>query len=187
MDQNVFQLWKSIGERLPFAVRRNTWSKESYLIIHDIRIKKYPYGDAAGIFYNNDKPKSQKPEPVSCAGCYQWELVDSSGSKNETYKGNNRKLKVYNKDDCFDFGKYYKSEFSKGHKTIEQVFKDDPSYIKWCLKNVESFCLIPEQLNELNPIETELRIGGKLRKINYERYESLISNKHVDSTIKNTV
>lgn len=182
-NPNIFQIWKSIGERIPFTVRRDTWTQASYLIVHDVHIKNYPYGDATGIFYHNGKPETTQPEPVSCAGCYQWELIEDSESKKETFKGNERKLKVYEKKDYFDFGKYSQSNFGKVRKTIEQVFKEDPSYIKWCLTKVESFCLVPDQLKELNPTEGEQRIGGKLRKINYDRYESLIPNKQEDNTI----
>ncbi len=123
--------------------------------------------------------KSETPEPVSCAGCYQWELVDAPGGKKGTYKGKERKLRVYDKDDYFDFGKYYHPGIREGLKTIAQVFEDDPSYIKWCLKNVAFFCLVPEQLNALNPAEPEQRIGGRLRRINHERYESIIPNNHL--------
>ncbi|MCK9295430.1 MAG: hypothetical protein M0P70_10130 [Desulfobulbaceae bacterium] len=67
-------------------------------------------------------------------------------------------------------------------KTIEEVFKEEPSYIKWCLEKVEHFCLVPEELAQLNPEDSQKRIGGKLRKINHERFESLELNNAVDPT-----
>jgi hypothetical protein len=88
---NVFQIWRESGERVPFAVRRDSWNPESFFIVTSIEIKKFPYGSASGYFvsYRDSKhladscfevdlvevEKNSEFTGLSSAGCYEWVRV----------------------------------------------------------------------------------------------------------------
>ncbi|MCK9295431.1 MAG: hypothetical protein M0P70_10135 [Desulfobulbaceae bacterium] len=103
-NKTIIELWKHNGGQLPFAVRRNTWSDNHYAVIHEVKPGKLPYGHAFGIYFFGGKPKTEAPEQISSAGCYQWELVEGFGFKKGEYKGKKKALRVYRKDEMFDFG-----------------------------------------------------------------------------------
>ena len=80
-SRNVFQIWKDNGEKLPFFVRRFSWSKNSKFLVTKVKInwsyykeKGKLYGKAYG-HYLNDNRKDKSAE-LNCAGSYQWELVE---------------------------------------------------------------------------------------------------------------
>lgn len=76
MTNNVFEIWKHLNEKTPFRVRRENWHPENYLIVEKIKIKKMPYGDAWGTYHY--RSGDVVTEKISCAGCYQWILIDDS-------------------------------------------------------------------------------------------------------------
>jgi hypothetical protein len=88
--RNIMQIWKSIGQECPFAVRRAHWSDRTYAVVDEVIIGKWPYGFAYGHTYVQgvrqaprfaSKMRSSTGAPeISCAGCYQWYLVEMPGS-----------------------------------------------------------------------------------------------------------
>ena len=98
---NIVQLYRSIGERLPLVVHRNTWSDDFGLVITHIRLQGPPknykspeaiarwfgsvkYGLAVGYGLPplDGRPANDywglpnAPKVISCAGCYQWRLAE---------------------------------------------------------------------------------------------------------------
>ena len=55
-------------------------------------------------------------------------------------------MKIYNCTDTISFGKF-------AGRTIESVWMEDPSYIKWCLANLEHFKLSSEAESALQEIK----------------------------------
>lgn len=51
-------------------------------------------------------------------------------------------MKEYTLQSVFDFGKY------RG-KTVLEVIRTDPSYVEWCILEVENFRMRPESLSDL--------------------------------------
>lgn len=78
--QNLFQIWYDLGQKVPFAVRRESWNPaSSYEVVTKVEIGKFPYGKAWGYFRRREQNLSEpdgEPCEVNCAGCYQWFLVD---------------------------------------------------------------------------------------------------------------
>lgn len=74
MSLNVFQIWDSLGQKTPFAVRKSYWAKESYTVITKIEIRKMPYGKAFGFFVKNGW--KGREEEVRSPGVYDWSLVE---------------------------------------------------------------------------------------------------------------
>ncbi len=72
---NVFQIWALEGERLPFKVRKKTWSHkiDQYYRVTRIEIGRWPYGSAWGHYSRNGVEKPE--EKISAAGVYDWELA----------------------------------------------------------------------------------------------------------------
>lgn len=180
-DKNIIQLWMDNEKNLPFPVRRNTWNTSHYALITKVKVKKLPYGDVEGIYFFNGKQQNTNSEEISSAGCYQWDFAEIVGFSKPVFKGPQKNIKIYNKIDGFDFGKYFNKVSGTSKSTINEVFRENPSYIKWCIENVDHFCLLPEELDELNPNDPQVRIGGKFRKINYQKYEQLISQSKNES------
>ena len=85
-DQNIFQIWKAIGEKVPFAVRNYRWSDQYYTIVEKIEIGKWPYGYAYGYptingRYSNHYERDntwRKSNRIPLAGCYQWTFVENA-------------------------------------------------------------------------------------------------------------
>jgi len=44
------------------------------MIVTEVTIKKYPYGDALG--YMDRGNPSPEIKPITCAGCFQWREVE---------------------------------------------------------------------------------------------------------------
>jgi hypothetical protein len=74
--RNIFELWRSNGEKLPFTVAKNSWSASAghFLVVEEIQIKKWPYGSAWGRYYWKGIPSSHK-EKIAAAGTYNWRLL----------------------------------------------------------------------------------------------------------------
>lgn len=79
-NQNIFQIWNDLGQRVPFAVKRESWNPaSSYEWWQRLRLGSSPYGKAWGYFRRREQNISEpdgEPGEVRCAGCYQWFLVD---------------------------------------------------------------------------------------------------------------
>ncbi|MEA2096586.1 MAG: hypothetical protein U9P73_07850 [Candidatus Cloacimonadota bacterium] len=57
-------------------------------------------------------------------------------------------MNCYKLSTIFSFGKY------KG-KTLKQVYKKNPSYVDWCLRNVDFFTITQSTLNKLQEINSK--------------------------------
>ena len=77
-------------------------------------------------------------------------------------------LKVYRFADRIDFGKQFVG------RTVKEMMKADISYAKWCLEKTFFFCMDPEEIMAWNEsAETDSRIGGKYRKMNFDKLDKL--------------
>jgi hypothetical protein len=85
-DQNIFEIWREIGEKVPFAVRNYRWSDKYYSVVEKIEIGKWPYGKAYGYptingqysdHYERDK-RWRQTKQIPLDGCYQWTLVENA-------------------------------------------------------------------------------------------------------------
>jgi hypothetical protein len=74
MSQNIFNIWDSINQQTPFAVRRSYWSPDSYTVVTRVDSEKMPYGNAYGWFTKNGK--REREELIKSSGVYQWSLVE---------------------------------------------------------------------------------------------------------------
>ena len=78
------------------------------------------------------------------------------------------RLRAYDLMDRIDFGKQFVG------RTVEEMMKTDISYAKWCLENVAFFCVEPEEIRAWNEsAETDARVGGKYRKMNFDKLDIL--------------
>ncbi|MBT6851620.1 MAG: hypothetical protein HOA16_10545 [Opitutae bacterium] len=78
------------------------------------------------------------------------------------------RLRAYDLMDRIDFGKQFVG------RTVEEMMKTDISYAKWCLENVAFFCVEPEEIRAWNEsAETDARVGGKDRKMNFDKLDIL--------------
>ena len=86
MYDNIFQIWRKNNEKVPFAVRKRSWSNpEIYAIVVKVVPDNNGYGKAYGYpttngvlneYFEYDKGwRRDKRIPV--AGCYVWEAVDN--------------------------------------------------------------------------------------------------------------
>ena len=77
---NIPGLW--IWHRVPFFVRRDTWSRFSLFCVVDVVPKASRsglYGKAWGYFVHADTGDFEDFQELGCAGCYQWALVPVPG------------------------------------------------------------------------------------------------------------
>lgn len=72
--KNVFQIFNDLDKQIPFKVRRWSWHRNSFFEITRIEPDGKGYGKAWGNFHGQEENLNI---PLSCAGCYQWELVNS--------------------------------------------------------------------------------------------------------------
>jgi hypothetical protein len=80
---NIFQIWASIGETVPFAARRANWPPQYYVVVEEVEISYFPYGVACG--YPTIKGERndhfgydsawQTRQAIPNAGSYQWSFV----------------------------------------------------------------------------------------------------------------
>ena len=179
MSHNIFELWRNNGELLPFGARRDSWAATTHVLVESIKIRRWPYGEAFGWVYVHGMPQ-QPLDPkapvsapggvpnISCAGCYQWSYVALDGCpvgepvplKPKRVRA--VKVRVLASGDLIGFGKYRTT-------SIDDVFRDNPGWVKWALQTVEDFAVVPALLDALNPSDPQTRIGAGLRQINEER------------------
>lgn len=68
--KNIFELWKESGEKLPFAAVIDSWDPvEHFVVVEEVLIKKWPYGEAKGQYFFNGRPGERggslgTPEPT---------------------------------------------------------------------------------------------------------------------------
>jgi hypothetical protein len=83
-SMNIFQIWDSVGRKVPFAVAKDNWSKTYYVIVEEIDCIELPYGKAYGYptingkssnFFITDK-RWREHKIIPSAGVYAWLLVD---------------------------------------------------------------------------------------------------------------
>lgn len=147
LHNSLISIYYNIGRALPFTAQRfpdgrvSNWYKSQYVEVHKIipSGKGGKYGDALGFYYRNGmrsnssddisyswcKFDDTEPQPVPCAACGSWVLLDILG------ESTHEPTKVYGLEDVLERGKH------KGEKIIDVVHKDW-SWIKWA--NEESDC-----------------------------------------------
>src|SRR5262245_18279714 len=132
---NIFELWRRNGELLPFGARRASWAETTHVLVEEIKIRRWPYGEAFGwVYVRGEKqppldakaPLSRSRVPdISCAGSYHWSFVTLPGcpigdpvvSKRQKQK----KVRVLAARDIIGFGNHRSD-------TIEQVLRIDPGW-----------------------------------------------------------
>ena len=73
-NKNLIMIYSDRGGKVPFKARRWTWAPTATMIVTEVTIKKYPYGDALG--YMDRGNPSPEIKPITCAGCFQWREVE---------------------------------------------------------------------------------------------------------------
>jgi hypothetical protein len=69
---------------------------------------------------------------------------------------------LYYLNTTFSFGKH------KG-KTVKEVLEIEPSYIKWCILNLNHFCILSEVLKEIQVLVPEFKLNKReIRILNYK-------------------
>ena len=159
MYSNIFEIWKHNKKKVPFAVRKMSWSDPNvFAIITKVVPDDKGYGTAYGYPTTNGilndyfeyDPDWKKHKHIPVSGCRVWqilediEIVESEGgiiiNKVNAKKAKATKTKrnsTYTFDTMLTFGKY------KG-KTIKEVVDINPGYLKWAVSNIEGFNLTPE-------------------------------------------
>lgn len=154
MANNIFQIWDALGRQTPFAVIRDHWKPGNYVIVQRVECEKMPYGQAFGIpvfsgRYSDRLEYSTKWEKtglIPCCGNYQWTHVpdvDLNVERPGVAQGRGQLSARVHTGACYlQFGKY-------NGRTVEQVFKERPSYLTWLMENVETFMLEPSAIAEM--------------------------------------
>lgn len=165
MYSNIFEIWRKNGEKVPFAVRKMSWSNpDIYAVVVEVVPDKNNYGKAYGYpttkgtsndFFEYDKGwRNNRQIPV--AGCFVWEEVTNVVVREEEVKSAmdimevNKEIKIKTREKCatnikgiyelqtiFTFGKY------KG-MTVTEVIDTNPRYLSWAENNIDGFILAPE-------------------------------------------
>jgi len=180
MSLNIFQIWDSIGRKTPFAVRRDNWTEEYYTVVERVDCEELPYGKAFGYSTINGKYSShyeydskwRKERLIPCCGCYQWTLVENADLKSykEGVKATEKTVKgAYTINSQFYFGKF------KG-STVEEVFRDNPSYIEWAINNIDKFFLTQETIDYLDKINTGFKFKENTKRENREKLKITAGN-----------
>lgn len=93
---NIFQIYKSVGDKVPFVVISDQWANEyglnygvcvSRVELSEKFSEEKPYGKAYGYSLTplngnkNTFPYGRTLKQISCAGCYKWELVNDVPEK----------------------------------------------------------------------------------------------------------
>ena len=147
LHNSLISIYYNIGRALPFIAQRfpdgrvSNWYKSQYVEVHKIKPsgKGGAYGDAWGFYYRNGKRANSsddiecswckiddtEPQPVPCAACGSWVLLDILGEPTH------EPTKIYGLEDILERGKH------KGEKVID-VIHSDWLWIKWA--NEESDC-----------------------------------------------
>lgn len=148
LHNSLISIYYNIGRALPFTAQRfpdgrvSNWYKSQYVEVHKIMPsgKGGKYGDALGFYYRNGeranssddisyswcKIDDTEPQPVPCAACGSWVLLDILGEPTH------EPTKVYGLEDVLERGKH------KGEKVIDVVHKDW-NWIKWADEESDCF------------------------------------------------
>lgn len=180
-SDNIFDIYKSIGKRTPFLVKRcesglvRSYSEERRInpkldrtfLVEAVKIQG-KYGKAYGKCYENGLPddsyrKKCYPDiiddEIPCAGCGEWVLIEVPGiSLDEIFP-------IHKAMDTIAFGKY------KG-KSLLEVYKVDYQYLYWLANSDRLYKIDFEELKQLCP-DVEQSISGSIgeRIINFGKYK----------------
>lgn len=84
--KNIFQIWKDLGEKVPFTVRRLNWEPRYGLLIEKVVIEEWPEGKAFGYPTEEGEPSNyshliypgwRKGDSLPNAGTNQWILMST--------------------------------------------------------------------------------------------------------------
>lgn len=158
-ERNIFQIWRDLGEKIPFAVRRRDWSERYYTVVEKIEIKKWPYGNAYGYPTENGRKSDhyeydngwKKYRLIPCAGCYQWTLVkDAMISKDFSIL-----IEALPKTRSQPRQKLVKPK-KPGAYTLEEIHVQFPkAYAKWTMEDDERLTILfqfGKTIDELAPL-----------------------------------
>lgn len=193
MSKNIFQIWDEIGRKTPFAVRRDNWSEKFYTIVEKVEIKKFPYGYAYGFsttngvytnHYDYDSTWRRK-RIIPCCGCYQWTLVENVDSEHLKKTNENLRNEIIEKlpiiKDIFNiYGQNSKLKFGKlNGKTISEIYKVEPTYLEWCINNINGFAIEQKTIYYLTNLSVDfnftketIQLNKKKLSENKKQYES---------------
>ena len=150
--QNLFQIWRNNGSRLPFAAWLDSWHRDRYVVVEEIEVRSWPYGIARGYptengvpsdIYNYDRDwKLQRIIPN--AGVYRWEHVPVRLENNIYMKDDSalagialtKSARMLDGDGVVRFGKF-------SGQSLSTIIEKDPSYFNWMVLNVNSFLVNP--------------------------------------------
>jgi len=151
-SDNIFKIYYRIGRALPFEVRRfpdgrvSDWYNSQSVLVTKIA-PRGEYGKAWGYYLRNGERADShwclsddiEPREIPCCGCGGWVLVNVIGEPtrnpdSEVIHKNKEEFHKLKSCELMKFGKY------KG-KTIQEIFVDNPSYLKWAETNVEGFAI----------------------------------------------
>lgn len=196
MSQNIFQLWAANGKLLPFGARRGSWAERTVVIVEEIVLGKWPYGEAYGEVYvggvkqpplNRHIERSPAGVPsISCAGSYQWEFVEIPGLP----RGDPIEMENGSGDDsALEERREWQKERKRAKKTkvrvlrrgdkigfgahretkVEDMFRVRPSWVEWAIRNVNTFAVDPALMKELNPTSARERVSDQAVQMNLSR------------------
>lgn len=176
MSTNIFQIWESLGNVTPFAVRRHNWGNEFYTIVERVECEKMPYGKAFGFsvaqgrysdHYDYDK-KWRESGLIPSAGSYQWTLVsgaDLTIKRPSAPQGRARiDERVKNASSILRFGKF-------NGRTVAQAFEAQPGYISWLIENVLPFALDLETITDFEA--SGFVFSAQVKELNERKLSSL--------------
>lgn len=165
MYSNIFQIWRANKKKVPFVIRKMSWSDpDVYAIVEKVVPDQKGYGKAYGYPVTNGEPndyfeysnewRSRKQIPV--AGCFVWEevtdivieegkfkrvIAEQSNNKAKNNKKTRNKMQgIYEFQTTLSFGKY------KGY-TVKEILEDNPKYLLWAINNIEGF-IVAEDVKE---------------------------------------
>ncbi|SCH67620.1 Uncharacterised protein [uncultured Clostridium sp.] len=161
MSLNIFNIWESIGRKIPFAVRRTHWANKSiYVIVDRVEPDGKGYGKAYGIptenggfcsYWQTDK-KWKESRLIPNNGVYGWEYVEGvtleinanlTKAKLETKEIKKPINSIYDVETTIGFGKYRNFE-------VCDVIDINPNYLIWAIQNIDKFKLSEKAINELS-------------------------------------
>lgn len=161
MGLNIFNIWDSIGRKVPFAVRRTHWANKGvYVIVDRVEPDGNGYGKAYGIptenggfcsYWQTDK-KWKESRLIPNNGVYGWEYVEgvTLEIKDSLIKTNTQikeiqkpKDGIYDLETVIEFGKYRSFE-------VSYVIDTNPNYLIWAIQNISRFKLSESAIKKLN-------------------------------------
>lgn len=171
--ENVFQIWDRVGRIVPFAVRRANWSQHYYTVVERIDCDNLPYGKAFGYPTENGQysthyeydNKWRKEQLIPNAGSYQWFLVsnaDLSTYRNALPATEPGSKNVFNITSRVFFGKYK-------DQNVLDIFKTDPGYVDWAIKNISNFVLTNAAFQYLNQYRVDFTFSEEAKQAQFTK------------------